>query len=157
MGIGMVTCGGGGAPHVEISGKSPVDGAALAASAVCMRDARCGKVTIACAGSGGGGSDGGTSTSTCTATIEPVAYADCYAEASSDIETLLSCAALTADQVNTLEVCFDTLAAQGCVTQAEADAQARAAAEGTTPPSDAPPASCALLSTPPPGCGAPTR
>jgi hypothetical protein len=153
VGIGMVTCGGGGAPHVEISGKSPADGAALAASAVCMRDARCGKVSITCEGGGGGGSDGGTSTTTCTATIEPFAYADCYAQASSDIETLLSCAALTPDQVNTLEVCFDTLAAQACVTQAEADAQARAAAEGTTsPPSDAPPASCALLSTPPAGC-----
>ncbi|HMC93966.1 MAG TPA: hypothetical protein VKO16_04265 [Polyangia bacterium] len=157
LGIGMVTCGGGGAPHVEISGKSPADGAALAASAVCMHEVRCGEVSITCEGGGGGGSDGGTSTTTCTATIGPVVYADCYANASSDIETLLSCPALTADQVNTLDVCFDTLDAQACVTQAEADAQAHAAAEGTSPPSDALPVSCALLSTPPPGCSAPTR
>jgi hypothetical protein len=156
MGLGLVACGGGsGAGHVEISGKSPSEGAALAAEAVCMRDARCGSVSIACAGggtAGGSGSDASGPTSTCVATIEPVAYADCFTQASADITALLSCPALTADQVNTLEVCFDTLAAQGCVTQAEADAQARAAEAGAAPSSGDPPASCALLSAPPPGC-----
>jgi hypothetical protein len=120
-----------------------------------MRDARCGKVSIVCMGggsAGGSGSDASGPTSTCTGTIEPVAYNDCYTQASADIQTLLSCALLTADQVNTLEVCFDTLAAQSCVTQAEADAQAHAAEGGSAPPPDPPPASCALLSTPPPGC-----
>jgi hypothetical protein len=112
-------------------------------------------VTIACSGSGSAGANGSDAdvvTSTCTATIEPISYNDCYAKASADIAKLIACAAPTPDQTNTLELCFDTLATRPCVTQAEADAQARAAETGANPPPDAPPAACALLANPPPGC-----
>ncbi len=158
MAAGIVACGSSGSipGHVEISGKSPSQGAALAAGAVCRREARCGEVTIACMGGGsaaGSGSDATTLMTTCTGRIEPVDYDHCFTEASADVEKLLSCASLTADQIDTLETCFDALAAQPCVTQAEADAQAHAAESGTSPPPEPPPASCdLLLASPPPGC-----
>jgi hypothetical protein len=89
---------------------------------------------------------------TCTATINPVPYSDCFAEARADIEHLLTCAALTPEQVDTLETCFDMMTAKKCVTQAEADAQARAAEMGTPPPPQDLSAACSLLTMPPPGC-----
>jgi hypothetical protein len=157
MGLGLLSCGDGnnGAGHVEISGKTPTEAAAVGARAVCSRDARCGHVTIACTGggsAGGNGSDASAPTSSCVATIELVPYDDCYADASTDIADLLTCAAPTPEQTNMLEICFDMLAARRCVTQAEADARARAIEAGAEPPPDGPPAACALLANPPPGC-----
>jgi hypothetical protein len=99
----------------------------------------------------GSSSDAGIANS-CTATIKPIGYSDCYGDASGDIEELLGCASLTAEQVNMLEICFDMLAGRRCETQAEADARARAAEAGSGTPSEEPPAACALLASPPPGC-----
>jgi hypothetical protein len=153
----LLSCGGGGnnvASHVEISGKPPSEGAAIAAGAVCARQAQCGQVSIACMGSGSGGGSGSDAsmTNTCTATIRPVKYDDCYMEAGKDIADLLSCPALTAAQVDELELCFDMIIAPKCITQAEADAQARAAETGQPRPSVTPPPECALLVHPPSGC-----
>jgi hypothetical protein len=163
MGIGMgvaavfVACGGNssGPTHVEISGRTPTEAATIAAQTVCTRDARCGHVTISCSGggaAGGSGSDAGAPTFSCVATIEPIAYADCYEDANGDIAHLLTCAAPTPDQTDMLEQCFDALAARPCVTQSEADALARASETGTSPPPEDLPAACALLANPPPGC-----
>ena len=158
-GLGLVFallgCGGSSGPgHVEISGKSPAEAAAIAARSVCTHDARCGRPSITCMGSGSAGGSGSdaAATMTCTATINPVPYDDCYADASADIEHLLTCAAPTPEQVDTLETCFDMLAAKKCLTQAEADAQARAAEMGTSPPPQDLPAACSLLTMPPSGC-----
>jgi hypothetical protein len=156
---GMLIAGGcgsdhGAVGHIEISGKTPGEGAAIAARAVCTRDASCGRVSIACMGggsAGGSGSDAGF-TMMCTATIQPINYSDCYADAAGDIQKLLSCPALTPQQVNELEVCFDMLAALKCMTQAEADAQARASAAGAAPPPTTRPPECELLVRPPAGC-----
>ena len=157
LGIAFVACGGGGSgpTHVEISGKAPSEAAAVAARAVCTRDARCGHLSIACMGggaAGGSGSDASPPTSSCVATIAPVAYDGCYADASADIAHLLTCAAPTAEQIDMLELCFDTLAAAPCTTQEQADALARASEAGTSPPPDERPAACALLQNPPTGC-----
>ena len=156
MGIVFVACGGSGGPtHVEISGQTPTAAAAIAAKAVCTRDARCGHVVVTCSGggaAGSSGSDGGAPTVNCMATIEPIAYDDCYADASGDIAGLLTCAAPTAEQTDTLEMCFDMLAARACVTQADADALARQSEAGNSPPPEDVPAACALLAEPPPGC-----
>jgi hypothetical protein len=154
MAVAFVACDGGnsGPAHVEISGRTPAEAGAIAAQPVCARDARCGKVSVTCSGggsAGGSGSDAGT-TSSCVATIEPIVYGDCYAEASADITALLTCAALTPAQIDTLEICFDMLAAKSCVTQAEADAVAQASEAGTSPQPDPLPAACALLVNPPP-------
>ena len=156
LGIAVVACGSSGGPaHVEISGKTPTTAAAIAAQAVCTRDARCGHVAVICSGegtAGSSGSDGGAATVNCVATINQVAYDDCYADASGDIEHLLTCAAPTAEQTDTLERCFDTLAARACTTQAEADALARESEAGNSPPPEEIPVECALLAEPPPGC-----
>src|SRR5678810_360811 len=85
-GLALVACGKSTTPpaHVEISGRSPAEGAAIAARAVCTHSAACGNVTIICSAGGTAGSSGSGAAApatTCTATIEPVAYADCYAEA----------------------------------------------------------------------------
>jgi hypothetical protein len=159
LGLLLVSCGGGTAApaHVEISGKVPAEAGQIAGSAVCMHESQCGAVTIAGAGggaAGGSGSDAGF-TSTCTGTIAPIPYAKCLNEASADITRLLGCPALTPADVDTLEVCFDTLVAETCVTQAEADAMARAAESGTDPPQPDLPAACALLRQPPAGCPGP--
>jgi hypothetical protein len=155
IGIAFVACGSGtkGPAPVEISGKTPAEAAAIAARAVCTREARCGRARIECMGSGaagGSGSDAGF-TSSCMATIVPIPYDDCYADASADIADLLTCAAPTADQIDMLEICFDMLAARACITQAEADALARASEAGNSPPDELP-AACALLMNPPSGC-----
>jgi hypothetical protein len=86
----------------------------------------------------------------CTATLEPIAYDHCYEQASSDIEKLLACPALTAADVDMLETCFDTLAAAACPTAA--DAEASAEQFGTAQPAPDVPAECALLMHPPAGC-----
>ena len=156
MGIAFIACGGSGGPtHVEISGQPPTAAAAIAAKAVCTRDARCGHVVVTCSGGGGAGSSGsdaGAPTVNCVATIEPIAYDDCYADASGDIADLLTCAAPTPEQTDTFEMCFDMLAARACVTQAEADALARESEAGNSPPPEDIPAACALLAQPRPGC-----
>jgi hypothetical protein len=157
MGIVLVTCGGnnGSTGHVELSGQTPTEAAAIAARSVCNHDARCGRVRITCSGSGsagGSGIDASPPTSSCVATIDPVVYEECYADANADIAALLTCAAFTAEQINTLEICFDMLAARNCVPQAEADAQARTIEAGGSQPPDGFPAACTLLITPPPGC-----
>jgi hypothetical protein len=154
--VAVMACGSSSGPtHVEISGRTPSEGAAIAAQAVCGQAARCGGVTIACMGggtAGGSGSDAAPPSMHCEATIEPISRDACVADASGDIEELLSCPTLTAEQVDTLETCFDALAAQPCITQAEADERARAAEVGISPPADETPAACALLKEPPPGC-----
>ena len=159
MGIVFMACGDTSGPtHVELSGKTPTEGAAIAAQAVCAHDARCGRVSISCEGSGAAGGNGGTASTTCVGTIRPVSRDDCYADANEDIAQLLTCAAPTADQIDMLETCFDMLASVPCVTQAEADERARAAEMGVSPPGKEVPAACALLAEPPPGCqGPPSR
>lgn len=154
LAITLLGCGSSGPGHVEISGKSPAEAAAIAARSVCTHDARCGHPSITCMGGGSAGGSGSDAapTMTCTATINPVPYDECYADASADLERLLTCTALSADQINTLETCFDMLAARACVTQAEADAQARAAEMGISPTPDVLPAACAFLAMPPPSC-----
>ncbi len=158
LGIAVVACGGSNTPaHVEISGKTPSEAAAIAAQAVCAHDAHCGRVVITCSGggsAGGSGSDAGP-TMTCTGTIQPTSRDDCYADASEDIAQLLTCAAPTAEQVDTLETCFDTLAAEPCVTQAEADERARAAEMGISPPTMEVPPACDLIANPPATCQSP--
>jgi hypothetical protein len=95
---------------------------------------------------------------TCTGTIQPISRDDCQVDVSEDIAELLTCAAPTAEQVDTLETCFDTLAAEPCVTQAEADSWARAAEMGVSPPEMEVPPACALIANPPATCqGPPTR
>jgi hypothetical protein len=101
---------------------------------------------------GGSGNDAGGVTNSCVGTIRPVAYDDCYADANSDIARILSCPALTPEQINMMEICFDMLAARRCVTQAEVDAQALVVEAGGEPMRDDLPAACGFLLTPPPGC-----
>jgi hypothetical protein len=155
MGIALVACSGGGPTHVEISGKSPDEAAALAARAICGRDARCGRPSVTCSGggsAGSSGSDGSAPTITCEGKIAPVSYNDCYADASEDIAQVLTCASLTAEQIDTLEMCFDMVAAQPCTTQAEVDARARDSEMGISPQPDVLPAACALFMNPPGNC-----
>lgn len=145
-----LSCGSGYTPvHVELSGKTAAEGGAAAARAYCSREARCGRPRITC--EGGGPADGGA-TMTCTGTIVPVAFDGCFEDARGDIAELLACPALSAEQIDLLELCFDDLVAKACVSQREADARARAAESGTQPPEDEPPPSCALLVDPPPAC-----
>ena len=101
---------------------------------------------------GGSGSDASPPTQSCMGMINPIAYADCYADASGDIAQLLTCAAPTAEQIGHAGDCFDTLAARACITQEEADALARASEAGNSPPPNELPAACALLMDPPTGC-----
>ena len=165
MGIAFVACSGSTTPtHVELSGKTPAEAAAVAARAVCTHDARCGHVSVSCMGGGtaggsGSGSDASPPTQSCMGMINPIAYADCYADANGDIAQLLTCAAPTAEQVDTLEICFDMLATRACIPQEEADALARASEAGNSPPPNELPAACALLMDPPSGCSTtpPTR
>ncbi|HVX95171.1 MAG TPA: hypothetical protein VHK47_09705 [Polyangia bacterium] len=156
----LLSCGGGGGSgHVELSGKTPGEGAALAAGAVCRRQVQCGDVSILCmagGAAGGSGSDASAASQTCTASITPVIYDDCFADAEPDIEKLLACTALTPADRDTLEGCFDALAAEPCVTQADADERARRLAMGVQPTPAEPPAACDLIEHPPAGCaGAP--
>ena len=156
IGIAFLACGGSSGPgHVEISGKTPAEAAALAARSICLREAHCGRPSIVCMGggaAGGSGSDASAPTMSCVATIRPVVYDDCYADASSDIAELLTCAMPSAEQIDMLEICLDMLAARRCTTQAEADAVAEASAAGNPPPADPLPAACALLASPPASC-----
>ena len=158
MGVVFMACGGSDGPaHVEISGKTPTEAAAIAAEAVCAHDARCGHVVITCMGSGTAGGSGSDAapTMTCMGTIEKPSRDDCYADASGDLAELLTCAAPTAEQLDVLETCFDMMAALPCVTQAEADERARAAEMGVSPPAEEIPAACALIAEPPPACQGP--
>src|SRR5262245_43848485 len=160
MAILFVACGGSNGPsHVEISGRTPTEAAAIAAQSICSHDARCGHVVTTCSGGGTAGVSGGAAapTMTCTGTIETVSRDDCYADASEDLAQLLTCVAPTAEQTDTLETCFDMLATLPCVTQAEANAQAEAAEMGISPPAREVPAACALIAEPPASCGTPTR
>ena len=161
MGVVFLACGSSNGPsHVEISGKTPTEAAAIAAQAICSHEARCGHVVVTCMGggtAGGSGSDAAPPSVSCMGTIEKPSRDDCYADASGDLAELLTCAAPTAEQTETLETCFDTLASEPCVTQAEADERARASEMGIEPPPDEGPAACALLKEPPPACGTPTR
>jgi hypothetical protein len=158
LAITFVACGGSNKPaHVEISGKTPSEAAAIAAQAVCAHDARCGRVVITCSGGGSAGGNGSAAapTTTCTGTIQPTSGNDCYADVSPDIAELLTCAAPSAEQVDTLEICFDTLAAEPCVTQAEADERARVAEMGVSPPKMEVPPACDLIANPPATCQSP--
>jgi hypothetical protein len=156
LGLAVLSCGDNAdTGHVEISGKSPDDAAAIAAHAVCAHEAECGSVNIACSSSGsaGAGGDAGAAPAfICTARIDPVVYADCFKDASASIARLLTCGALTPDQTNTLEICFDMLDARKCTTQAQADARARANESGATDDGVGLPPECAMLSMRPPGC-----
>jgi hypothetical protein len=155
LGVAVAACSGGGPTHVEISGKSPDEGAATAARAICARDARCGRPVVTCSGggsAGSSGSDGSAPTMTCVGTIAPVSYDDCYADASGDIAEVLTCGSFTTEQIDTLEMCFDMVSAQPCVTQAEVDARARDSEMGISPPPEVLPAACALFMNPPTNC-----
>jgi hypothetical protein len=115
-----------------------------------------GSVSIICVGGGSAGSDGGDACDapsfTCTARLEPVVYDSCFTDVSASVAHLLTCGALTPDQTNTLETCFDMLDARACTTQAEADARARANESGGATEDPGLPPECAMLSMRPPGC-----
>ena len=140
----LAGCGSDGPTHVELSGKTPAEGSALAATAVCGQVARCGSVAIICTSGG----DGTTTTTTeCTATITPETHASCYEDVRPDIEQLLSCPALTPAQIDMIEVCVDATARAACLTQAQADALA-AQAEVSGGGVDLDPPECAFLNDP---------
>ena len=144
----LASCGSDGATHVELSGKTPAEGSALAATAICYQVARCGSLAITCSGGG----DGTTTTTTCTATITPVDHASCYAIVQPDTEQLLSCPGLTPAQIDMIELCVDATARAPCLTQAQADAAAQAEANGGAV--DVGPPECAIVKDPnfAPGC-----
>jgi len=157
LGLAVLSCGGNADPgHVEISGKSPDEAGTIAASAVCAHAAQCGSVSIVCAGGGSAGSAGGDAgrapSFICTASIEPVVYDSCFADLSASVARLLTCGALTPDQTNTLETCFDMLVARKCTTQTEADARARANESGAVNDGVGLPPECAMFSMQPPDC-----
>jgi hypothetical protein len=134
-----------GSGHIEISGKSPAQGSSLAANAICKRDVSCGTVNVACMG-------GTNMVTQCSATIVHPEQAACYADVQRSLEKLLSCQALTPEQVNMIELCVDALAARPCIAQAEADALARTEEMTMSlPPSPQPP-ECDFLGQPLPGC-----
>jgi hypothetical protein len=165
LALGAVACGGGGGgppAHVEISGMTPQAGAAVAAKAVCTHATQCGAYAIECmsgGSAGGSGSTGPAPATTCMAVFEPGDYNKCYTDASTTIQQLLACSAITPADVDTLEMCFDALDAMACETQTQADARAMAAATtGTTGiPESAAPTACALLMDPPAACGFPPK
>jgi len=131
--------------HVELTGKPASEGSSLAADAICNRDTACGTVDIQCAG----GTNMGT---TCSATIVHPDQAACYSRLQPRFEQLLSCPALTPAQVDMVELCVDAMAAQLCVTQAQADALAQTAEMTmSVPPAPSPP-ECDFLGQPLPGC-----
>jgi hypothetical protein len=143
----LTACDSPGGGHIEISDKTPQQGAAAVASAVCGHAASCGDPFLECGGGTGG-------TTTCTGGIRPVNGAECSGDAQGDLEELLSCPSLTAAQKDTMELCFDALVARPCLTQADVDALARRAE--TSPdvaanPFPRPP-ECAFLSEGFPGC-----
>ena len=145
----LVGCGGSDGPtHVELSDKTPAEGSALAATAVCGQIARCGSVAIICSGGG----DGTTFTTECTATITPETHASCYEDVRPDIEQLLSCPTLTAAEIDMIELCVDATARASCLTQAQADALAAQVQAGASVDLDPP--ECAFLNDPnlAPGC-----
>jgi hypothetical protein len=159
IGVVLIACSSDGPTHVELSGKTPDQAAAIAAQSFCAHEARCGHIVVTCMGGGMAGVSGNAAALavTCVGTIEKPSREDCTADATGDLAELLTCAAPSAEQIDTLETCFDTLAAEACPTQAEADARARDSEMGISPPPDDPPAACALLEEPPPACGTPTR
>jgi hypothetical protein len=114
---GCLAACGGGSGRVELSGKSPADGSAQAADAICRQVAACGEAHIICVGGSPGVTD-------CTATITPVDHTSCYADVRPDIEQLLTCPDLTPPLIDVIELCVNALARQPCLTQAEADALA---------------------------------
>jgi len=162
LSFAALSCGGGSVGHVEISGKSPAEAGSIVAHALCTHEVQCGDVSVSCTGGGSAGvsgSDGGSGTDasagptlTCMGVIAPVVYAKCFADTSSQIARLLTCAMLTADQTNTLETCFDMIDAKACTTQAEADAQASAIASAGPPVGHELPAACAVAMNLPPNC-----
>ena len=157
LGLAVLSCGGNADPgHVEISGKSPDDAAAIAAHAVCAHEAECGSLNIICSSTGsaggGGGDAGGAPSFNCTGRIDPISYDDCFKDRSASIALLLTCGALTPDQTNTLETCFDILDARQCTTQTEADARARANESGAVNDGVGLPPECAMFSMQPPDC-----
>jgi hypothetical protein len=139
-------CGGvTGSGHVDLSGKSPAEGSGLAAHAICKRKVACGTVSITCTA-------GPSLATQCSAVIVHAEESACYADAQPNIERLLSCQALTPEQVNMIEACVDAMATQVCVTQAEADALARTEEMGMPLPPDPQPPECDFLTKPLPGC-----
>jgi hypothetical protein len=142
----LAGCGSDGPMHIELSGKTPAEGSALAATAVCGQVARCGSLAITCVGT----SEGVTG---CSAMIAPVTHAGCYAIVQPDLEETLSCPELTPALVDMLELCLDATAREPCLTQAQADAlAAQASANGGIVDTDPP--ECAFLKDPnvAPGC-----
>ena len=118
----------------------------LAAEAICHREVACGEVEISCSG--------GTSVATqCSATIVYPEVAGCVSDVERSMVRLLSCPTIAPQQVNMIELCVDALAAQACVTQAQADAVAQAAEMNVPLPASPQPPECEFLATPLPGCG----
>jgi hypothetical protein len=139
--IGCLAGCGSGRTHVELSGKTPAEGSALAATALCDQVARCGSIAISCSGGSG-------SPTECSATINPVDHASCYAIVQPDTEQLLSCPALTPIQIDMIELCVDAAAHASCRTQAQADALAAQAEVSGSDSVDFNPPECAFLNDP---------
>lgn len=140
-----VSCGGSSESTATLTGKSPSEASQEAATAICNRNAKCGIVDISCTG----GTDAATQ---CSASIDHPDAKTCVAQEQPSLEKLLSCAALTASEVETIQQCVDALVAQPCVTQAEAESLALTAQEGMALPPNLPPAVCASLEQPIAGC-----
>jgi hypothetical protein len=98
------------------------------------------------------GSGGGVTETSCTATIEPVDYADCFADVQGDVEEALSCPAITTTWVDRLEACANDYPQVRCVTQSELDAWLLTSPGGGDPPRLQQPASCEGIEELPPGC-----
>lgn len=130
---------------ITLSGKSPSEASQEAATAICNKSARCGIVDISCTG----GTDAATQ---CSATISHPDATTCIAQKQPSLEKILSCPALTTSEIRTVEQCVDAIVAKPCVTQSEADSLAMTAQETMTLPPDLPPAECAPLEKPIPGC-----
>lgn len=145
--IGCLVGCGDGPTHVELSGKTPAEGSALAATAICGQVVRCGSLVISCSGGAG-------SPTECTATINPIDHASCYAIVQPDTEQLLSCPGLTPAQIDIIELCVDATAHEPCRTQAQADALAAQAEVSGLDSVDFNPPECAFLDDPNfvPGC-----
>jgi hypothetical protein len=130
---------------LTLTGKPPDQASQQAATAICNRNARCGRVDISC----NGGTDAATQ---CTANIDHPDAGACITQEEPAIFKVLSCPALTEAESQTIQQCVNALVAQPCVTQEQADSLAMLAEKGGTLPPDGPPDACAPLEQPIPGC-----
>lgn len=106
---------GGGSGGASIIGAEPAEQAEEIASVLCEWEDECGNVTISCSFM--------NNMTDCTGTIEQVTFDQCYAETHPDFLALFqTCPDLTVDQERTIQTCFNSVAGESCISQAELDA-----------------------------------